>query len=70
MATTQKVVNEYDNWEDEYSEKQKRAKKKAAKPPKKHKMKDEEGLPVRNNLKKQKTAKIRERDIKRMMRDY
>lgn len=70
MATTQKVVNEYDNWENEYSEKQKRAKKKAAKPSKKHKMKDEEGLPARNNLKKQKTAKIRERDIKRMMRDY
>lgn len=64
------AYDEYDDeWENEHSKEQKRASKKANQINKKRKMKNED-VPARTNIKKQKAKKIKERDIKRMMRDY
>ena len=59
----------YYKWEGECAKGREGTFRKACQTCKKYKAK-KGGLPARQNLKRQKAEKIRERDMKQMMRDY
>ena len=69
MATTREIACEFYKWEGECAKGREGTFRKACQTCKKYKAK-KGSLPARQNLKKQKAEKIRERDMKQMMRDY
>ena len=69
MATTREIACEFYKWEGECAKGRKGTFRKACQTCKKYKAK-KGSPPARQNLKRQKTEKIRERDMKQMMRDY
>ena len=69
MAQTREVACEFYKWEGECSKGRAGTFRDACQTCKKYKAK-KGAVPARKNLKKQKAEKIRERDMKQMMRDY
>ena len=69
MADTREIICEYYEWEGQCSKGREGTFRKACQKCKKYKAKKGR-LPARQNLKKQKAEKIKERDIKQMMRNY
>lgn len=69
MASNREISCIYYEWEGECSKGKEGTFRKACQICKKYKPR-KGGLPARQNLKRQKVEKIRERDMKQMMRDY
>lgn len=69
MAATREIACEFYMWEGECSKGREGTFRKTCQTCKKYKPK-KGALPARKNLKKQKTEKHIEKDIKRMMREY
>lgn len=69
MATDREIVCEFYKWETQCSKGGEGTFRKACQTCKKYKPK-KGNLPARKNLKKQKTRKIYEKDIRNMMKEY
>lgn len=69
MADTREIACEYYEWEGQCSKGREGIFRKTCQICKKYKPKKGTS-PARKNLKKQKTEKIKERDIQRLMREY